>query len=83
MWALRRGSLFHKNEVRPSYMQTLVLKKQLREHFADLQQDARTTNYDSAIAEELLRQEQLAWQADIAGMKKVSSCQELQSSAYV
>ncbi|KAL3922464.1 MAG: hypothetical protein SGILL_002192, partial [Bacillariaceae sp.] len=56
VWSLRRGSLFHKNDVRPSYMQTLVLKKQLREHFADLQQDSHATKSDSAVAEELLRQ---------------------------
>jgi ABC-type multidrug transport system ATPase subunit len=56
VWALRRGSLFHRNEARPSYMQTLVLKKQLREHFADLRQDANVPKTDSSIAKELLRQ---------------------------
>ncbi|KAG7358645.1 ABC-2 type transporter [Nitzschia inconspicua] len=54
VWTLRRGSLLHNNEVRPSYMQTLVLKRQLKQHYTEIQRDAQA----AAVHAEAMQQQQ-------------------------
>lgn len=42
VWTMRRGSLLHSNGARKSYMHTLVLKRQLKQQYSEIQHDART-----------------------------------------
>jgi ABC-type multidrug transport system ATPase subunit len=51
LWKLRRGSLLHNNEVRPSYIQTLVLKRQLKQHYSEIQLDAQAASFHAEAME--------------------------------
>ena len=49
-WIIRRGSVLHNNDIRPSYMQTLVLKKQLRQQYTEIQEGAEVAAAAAAAA---------------------------------